>query len=306
MQFLNNSSPTSLMLFEGEGVAKTPAELTKEAREAIAKNTTVGDPPTNEEVEEEEAEEGEEENEEELDDEGNPVKPKETDEEKAARETKEKADAKEARKEARIQKRIDTAVAAQKIAEAKVIELQAQLAANPDKKLTEEEVQSKAEVIASEKVAAKELERLQEEFNKTCDKMQAEAVKIDKDFTPKVIDMTNELGAIPSRIIGILSDLDNGAEVLAFMANDIDEAEKLYDLKNRPERLAIAIVRISDKLADAKKPKPKVISRVPNQGEPLKPARVSNSNQITGKETTEEYIAKRQRQREEQRKLRGY
>jgi len=37
------------------------------------------------------------------------------------------------------------------------------------------------------------------------------------------------------------------------MVNDIDEAEKIYDLKDRPEKLAIALVRLSDKLEAAEK-----------------------------------------------------
>jgi hypothetical protein len=311
-QFMNTGSLNSLMLFDNEGAVKTPAEI---AREAISKNTTVShksekevkaeaekiETETNtEEVDEEEDDEEEEEKEEELEE-----KPEETAEEKTAREAKEVAEAKAARKDARIQKRIDTAVAAQKKAEAEVVALKAQLEANPDQKLTEAEVIARAEAIANEKITQANMERLQLEFNKTCDKLQEDAIKLDKEFTPKVVAMTNELGPIPSRIIGILADIDNGAEVLSVMANDIDEAEKLYDLKDKPEKLTIAIVRMADKLAEAKKPKVKPLSKVPNQGEQIKPSRV-NSNTITGKESTEDYIRKRVAQREELKKVRGY
>jgi len=312
-QFMNSGSLKALMVYDAE---KSDIE---KAREAIAKNTIVGDPPKKESEEEPKEEEldeeieGEEEGEKEepeLDDDGNSIEKKEeTAKEKAAREAKEadeRIKAKEARKTERMQKRIDTAIAAQRNAEAEIVKLKAQLEANPDKKLTEAEVQSRADAIAAEKIAAKDLERLQKEFNETCDKLQSDATKIDKEFTPKVVSMTNDLGPIPSRLIGILSELDNGAEVLAFMANDIDEAEKLYDLKERPEKLAIAIVRISDKLADAKKPKKPALSRVPNQGEPVKPRGNVNSDTITGKESTEEYIRKRRLQQEQLRKNRGY
>jgi hypothetical protein len=248
---------------------------------------------------------------EELDADGNPVvKEKETPEQKAAREATETAADKEARKQERIQKRIDKAVAGQRVAEAEVLKLKEQLAAKPDgEKLTEAEVQARAEAIAAEKVAAKDLANLQADFDKACNKLQTEAIKLDKDFTPKVVAMAEELGPIPSRIIGILSDLDNGAEVLKLMVDDIDEAEKIYDLKDKPERLAIALVRISDRLAAAKKPKPKEISKVPDPVTPVKGSRVQ-SLQITEADTKpgnmETYIQKRIRQREELKKTRGY
>ena len=173
--------------------------------------------------------------------------------------------------------------------------------------MTEEEVQAKAEIIAAEKVAAKELENLQKEFNKACDKLQNEGVKLDKEFTPKVVAMADELGPIPSRVIGVLSDLDNGAEVLKFMIDDIDEAEKIYDLKDKPEKLAIALVRIADKLTAAKKPKPKAISQVPDAVEPVKSSRVQSLT-ITEADTKnmDNYVAKRARQIAEKRKIRGY
>jgi hypothetical protein len=318
-QFMNTGSLNSLMLFENEGAVKTPTEIAREAiviaREAIAKNTTVSHKSekevkaeaekAEEETKDEDLEETEEEEEEETTEENEEEKEEETVEEKTAREAKEVAEAKAARKDARIQKRIDTAVAAQKKAEAEVVALKAQLEANPDQKLTEAEVIARAEAIANEKITQANMERLQLEFNKTCDKLQEDAIKLDKEFTPKVVAMTNELGPIPSRIIGILADIENGAEVLSLMANDIDEAEKLYDLKDKPEKLTIAIVRMADKLAEAKKPKVKPLSKVPNQGEQIKPSRV-NSNTITGKESTEDYIRKRVAQREELKKVRGY
>jgi hypothetical protein len=310
-QFMNSGSLNALMVHEAEGATKTPVEL---AREAIAKNTQSrtadGDKePEKEEVEKEveKEEENEEEGEEEDEDgEKEEEEVEETDEEKAAREAREKAEAKAQRKDARIQRRIDTAVAAQRKAETELAELKATIDANPDKKLTEAEVQTRAEAIAADKLAQANLERLQKEFNANCDRLQEAATKADKLFTPKVVEMTNDLGPIPSRIIGILADLDNGPDVLRLMVDDIDEAEKLYDLKDRPEKLAIAIVRLADKLAEANKPKPKKLSKVPAQGDPIKPKGNVQSNVITGKESTEDYIAKRTAQREQQRKIRGY
>ncbi len=278
----------------------------EKAREAIAKNTVTAQK-EEDKSDPEGTKDGDEEDKsgEEDGDEDDEEKVEETAEAKSAREAKETETDKEKRKQERIQKRIDKAVAGQRAAEAEVVKLREQLAANPDKTLTEEEIQRRADAIANEKVAAKELERAQVDFNKACDKLQDAAVKLDKEFTPKVVAMADELGPIPSRVIGILDDLDNGAEVLKFMVDDIDEAEKIYDLKDKPERLAIALVRISDKLAAAKKPAPRQISKVPDPPEQVNGSRVRSST-ITGKESTEEYIRKRTQQREELKKQRGY
>lgn len=308
-QFLNSGSIKALMLFDkdADGNEIDPKVA---LREQLAKGNVT--PPNEPEEDEEEAdtEEGQGEDvlgeeEAELDDDGNPIKKIETAEEKTAREALETEAAKAKRKEERVQKRIDKAVAAQRIAENEVVKLKEQLAANPDKTLTEEEIQRRADVIANEKVAAKEVERLQIEFNKACDKLQDAGNKLDKEFTPKVNEMAAELGPIPSRIIGILADLDNGHEVLKFMVDDIDEAEKLYDLKDRPERLAIALVRIADKLEAAKIPPKKQISQVPDAVKPVNGSRV-NTTQITAKDTTpagmDNYVRKRQQQMEQRRK----
>ena len=301
-QFLNTGSLKSLMLFDAESEAGAAEEKAK-LREQLAKGNIVKEAPV---VEKEEVEEEESEEEIESEEESEEEKVEETAEEKAAREASETQAAKDKRKEERIQKRIDKAVAAQRTAEAEVAKWRALAEAKPDdEKLTKEQVEARAEAIAAEKVAAKEMERAQADFNKACDKLQDAANKIDKEFTPKVVAMADELGPIPSRVIGILDDLENGAEVLKFMVDDIDEAEKIYDLKDKPERLAIALVRISDKLALAKKPPPKQISKVPDPMKPVNGNRVQ-STQITQKDTTpegmENYVRKRQLQIEQRRK----
>ncbi len=314
---MNGVSLSAMMLRDTDNEQGSAAEAKAKLRETIAKGITVT-ARSSEEVVPDPKEDDESEDEENDDDD------KDADEEDAEGETKEKEEVeetaadkkvkeaqelkdKEDRKQARIQKRIDKAVAAQRAAEDEVVKLRAQLEANPEKKLTEEEVQAKAEIIAAEKVAAKELENLQKEFNKACDKLQNEGVKLDKEFTPKVVAMADELGPIPSRVIGVLSDLDNGAEVLKFMIDDIDEAEKIYELKDKPEKLAIALVRIADKLTAAKKPKPKAISQVPDAVEPVKSSRVQSLT-ITEADTKnmDNYVAKRARQMAEKRKIRGY
>src|SRR6266404_2856483 len=304
---MNGVSLSAMMLRDADNEQGSAAEAKAKLRETIAKGITVTarsseeavpDPKEDDESEDEENDDDDKDADEE-DAEGETKEKEEVEETAADKKVKEAQELKdkEDRKQARIQKRIDKAVAAQRAAEDEVVKLRAQLEANPEKKLTEEEVQAKAEIIAAEKVAAKELENLQKEFNKACDKLQNEGVKLDKEFTPKVVAMADELGPIPSRVIGVLSDLDNGAEVLKFMVDDIDEAEKIYELKDKPEKLAIALVRIADKLTAAKKPKPKPISQVPDAVEPVKSSRVQSLT-ITEADTKnmDNYVAKRARQ----------
>lgn len=283
---------------------KTPAEKT---REEIAKNTVIGDPVekvppiASEEEIDPDAEIDPEEIE--LDVDGNPVEKKEeTAEEKEIREKAERETAKANRKDQRVQKRIDTAVAAQKIAEAEVIRLKEQLAAKAasGEALTEADVQARADAIANEKFTAREVARAQTEFEARCDKLNDAAIVLNKDFPRNVNLMAEELGPIPSTVINSISELENGAEVLNFMAIDVDEAEKIYDLRDKPVRLGMLLARISDKLIEEKKVKPKAISKVPNPKEPVNGTRTS-TNIITGKETTEEYIRKRQLQMKEKR-----
>ena len=75
-----------------------------------------------------------------------------------------------------MQRRIDEATAARKTAETEVARLKAQLEADPDKKLTPEEVETRAEAIAAKKVADKELADVQAKFEAACDKLQKGAL----------------------------------------------------------------------------------------------------------------------------------
>jgi len=296
--FLN----TSAIRYDAEGdhadeKAKLRAQLTKNVvvtNKSEKEADKVEDTETEEEKEDEETEEeGEEGSEESEEDE----KVEETDEQKAAREKQEKEAAKLKRKDERVQRRIDTAIAEKKAAEAEVTRLKAQLEANPEKKLTEEEVEALAEAKATKKLQEKEIERLKEEFDEACNKLQAAATKKDKEFTDKVGDMANLFGPIPSRVIGILNDIEDGHEVLNLMVDDDDLAESIYKLKDKPEKLAIALVRIADKLAEEKKPKPKKVSQVPNPVTPVKSGRVQSTT-ITEADTKnmDSYTRKRMAQ----------
>lgn len=263
-------------------------------------------------IEEENEEDDEEVNEPELDADGNPIvkepEAEETAEEKAEREKQEKIAAKAKRKEDRVQKRFDELTAAKATAEAEVARLKAQLEANPEKKLTEEEIETRADAIAAKKLADKEMAEIQAKFEKACDKLQADAREVDKDFDDKINDIATDVGPIPSFMIGVLEDLDNGGEVLAFIANDDELAERIYSLKTKPAKMTKELVDISNKLeAEKKKPK-KQISKVPDPVAPVKGSRSNNSTAITEADTKnmEVYTKKRMAQIMEQRKARGF
>lgn len=227
----------------------------------------------------------------------------ETEEEKATRLAKEK----EERREARIQKRIDRAHAAQKKAEQERDELRKRLEEKPVEGLSEEEVARRAEELANKKLADKRLADAQAEFEKNCDTLEEAAIKEDKDFARKINEVAKEIGPIPRAVIEILSDLDNknGGEVLAYLADNIDEAEDIYELRDNPRKLDRTLSKLSDKIKEAKKPQRRERSQVPPPIEPVNGGRVETTR-ITGKESQEEFNAKRAKQIAERNKQRGY
>lgn len=308
---MNGVSLSSLMLRDADNETGSAADAKAALRAQIAKgNLPAADATTPAAGTEPEGEgEGEEEDEEEEEDEDEEKDPptEETDEQKKERVAKEKAEAKAKRKDERMQRRIDTAIAEKKAAEAEIAKLKAQLEANPDKKLTPEEVEARAEAIAAKKLADKQLEDIQTKFTAACDKLQAEAKKVDKDFDAKIADIAADFGPIPSFMIGVLEDFDNGGEVLAFIANDDEVAEKVYGFKNSPAKMTKALVDISNKLAEAKKAPRRQISKVPDPIAPVRGSRVA-STVITDADTKnmDTYVAKRQKQMEERRKVRGF
>lgn len=312
---MNGSSLLALALRDADNENGNPDPKTV-LREQLSKGNVqkegINEQDTNEENEEGEEDGGEdEENEEEEnneEDEEEEVKnppEDETEEQKKVRETKEKEEAKAQRKQDRMQRRIDKAIAAKNNAEAEVARLKAQLEANPDQKLTAEEVEAKAEAIAAKKLADKELADVQSKFNSDCDKLQKAATKIDKEFDTKINELAEDIGPIPSFMIGVLSDMDNGGEVLAHIANDDELAEEIWGAK--PAKMTRLLVDISTKLAEKAKPPRKQISKVPDPITPVKTNRVV-SNVITEADTKnmDNYVAKRQRQMLEKRKLQGF
>lgn len=314
---MNGSSLISLMLRDADDEGgSSPADLRNKQRAELMKNSTVvtsGEKKEaaaeGEENNQEGDEEGEEEGENEEDEGGGEKEVKEgeeeTEEQKKEREEKEKQAAKAQRKQDRMQRRIDAATAKAREAEAEIARLKAQIEADPEKKLTAEEVERLAEEKAAKKLAEKQVADIKAEFEKTCDNLQKAANKIDKEFDIKINDLASEFGPIPSFMIGILDDLDNGAEVFVALANDDDLAETVWNAK--PAKMTKKLVELSNKLAEAKKPKAKPLSRVPDPVKPVGSTRVI-SNTITEADTKnmDSYVAKRQRQMAEKRKLQGF
>lgn len=229
----------------------------------------------------------------------------ETEEQKKEREAKEKEAAKAQRKQDRTQRRIDRLVAEKKAAEAEVTRLKEQLAANPDQKLTAEEIEAQAEAKAAKKIADKELADLQSKFDADCETLAKAATKVDKQFNDKINELAEDIGPIPSFMIGVLADMENGGEVLAYVANDDELAEDIW--KAKPAKMTKLLVEISTKLTDAKKKPKKQISKVEAPGEPVKGSRVVSS-QLTEADTKnmDTYVAKRQKMMMEKRKAQGF
>lgn len=266
---------------------KTAAELREEARNSI-KVTTSAD----EEKEEVEAKEPEEKEEKEVE-----AKEAETEEAEAEIETAEaevedlkaeKADAKTPQEKDRVQRRIDRAVAKQAAAERRVKELEAELAAakGDGTKFTVEDVQKEAKRIAAK-------DRLQEQFDEACERLGTAAVKADKDFDKKVKLMSDDIGPIPTAMIGILDDLDNGGSVLSYLTNNIDETENIYKLS--PARMAVSLAKLSNKLIAEAKPKPKAVSKVPAPNEPINSNNRGNNVVLHDKMSDADWIEQRQR-----------
>lgn len=161
-------------------------------------------------------------------------------------------------------------------------------------KFTKEQVEEEARKLAQQTVA-------QKEFEKVCDNLNDAAVKVDKDFNKKINEMAEEIGPIPTNMVHILDDLENGGAVLAHLANNVDEAEDIYKLT--PGKMASKLAKLSEKLiAEGKKRKP--ISKVPDPNNRLN-GRSSGSNlNLNDNMTDAEWMEQRNKQVSERRSRR--
>ena len=163
--------------------------------------------------------------------------------------------------------------------------------------LTEEEVNRRARELANQELTAKE-------FNDAQERLIRDATKIDKNFMSKINDLAADIAPLPGFFIGSLDDLDNGGEVLNYLSDNPDEYEDLLAI-NKPTKIIKGLVDISNKLIEAKKPKPKKISDAPPPPKPLKGSNKS-PDQLPPDPTKnmEEYIRVRNQQEAEKRKAR--
>ncbi len=199
----------------------------------------------------------------------------------------EKQEAKTAAEKARIQKRIDKEVAKRKVLETEIADLKAQLVAKSSEdgvKFTKEDVEAEAKRIADEKINERE-------FINACNRLADNAKKLDKDFDKKVKALSEDVAPLPGYMIGILDDIENGAQVLKYFADNQDVYEDIYTLT--PVKMATAIAKLGTKLATETKPKP--ISKVPPPNEPVNGMAKTTIN-LSDKEPMEDWIAKRNRQ----------
>lgn len=219
----------------------------------------------------------------------------ETDEERKAREKRERA---ESRKERRIDKLTKERNELQQELEA----LRKQREEQPVEGLTEEEVERRAEALAQQRLAERALAN-------DSNKLLKQAQKADERFDDNVADMAEELGNIPQNMIYILAnelDHDNGGEVLAYLASNIDEAEDIYRLANNPVKMALKLNKISDTLKT--KPSRKEAKPRSNAPAPIRPVTENGRpavGALTGKEDMETFMRVRNAQAEAYRKSKG-
>lgn len=234
---------------------KSAAELERE-KIAVTVSKTEDEVIENESENEEENIEAKEQNEEEE----NTNEKEETESENKEVEKEAKSVEKLEKTIARLQKRLDKYNGVnkelQKELESAKLQLKAKQA-DGEVPLTEEDINKRAKQIAAE-------ELINREFEAACNKLNKEATAIDKTFDKKVWAMAEDIGNIPSHMIGILDELDNGGAVLNYLTDNVDEAEDIYKLS--PGKMAARLAKISNKLIE-KKAKP--ISKVPPPIEPV-------------------------------------
>lgn len=288
---------------------KTPAQLRQEQRDSIevVKSehdiTTIDEPEDKDEKEEKDDDEN-------KDGEGDEGTEKETKEEKDNKETKEddedevddENDPEKLKKTiAKLQRRIGTKTNTEKTLKDQLADAQAKLKAIEEaqadggKVLTEEDVKTEAQKIAQQ-------QRAQEKLDNAFDKLEKSAKEIDKNFPEKITELGQDYGLIPISMIEILDDLERGGAVLNYLCDNPEEYEEIRKLT--PGKMATKLNAINEKV----KPKKAVkeISKVPAPNQPVKPQATPNDTVVTGKESMEDFVRKRQAMREKKRQTRGY
>lgn len=209
-----------------------------------------------------------------------------TEEEKVA-----KAAEKETKRQERINRKFEREVGRRKAVEAELADARKKLEAKGEEgeTFTKEDIEKEAKKLADQKLA-------DDAFNKAVKKLAKDGEKADKDFIKKINALADDIGAIPGQMIGILEDIDNGGEILAYLANHEDEAEEVWELAKNPVKLGIRLLKLSDKLEKEKKKKDtKEVSKVPAPNEPIGGGRQSTVV-LHDKMSDKEWIEKRNQQ----------
>jgi hypothetical protein len=291
---------------------KTPAQIAQAQRESIQVISSDPDEKkegenddTTQEDSEDNGDADDDDKGENKDDDDKDDKENETDEQKQARLAQEK----EERKQARQQRKWDRLAAEKTAAENRVKELEAQLKEQPKEGLTEEEVERRAKEKAEKALREKEALDIEADFDKRNETIYNAAVKHDKEFDKNIQDLVQEVGLIPRPMVYVLSDLDhkNGHEVMTYLANpdNIEEAEEIF--KMTPHKMALKLVRLSDKLQAEKKPPPKKPSAAPNPVERVTEGNNRQRNVLPANPTKdiEDFVRIRNQQERERRENRG-
>ena len=293
-------STVAVFARDGEGEEQlTPAaaQAAKDAAKATQRkavnNTAVEEPKVEgegeKEVEDKEGEtgEGESEGEGEGEGEGETKTPEEI-AAAAAAEADAKDVAKLQRTIARLQKRVDKTTAEKAATATELAAARAALAAKPETALTEADVEARSEAKATQK-------QIERQFTDDCNRLFKEATKENKEFKAQIDELTDDIGKIPGQMIGILADLDNGGAILNYFIREPDEAEEIFGLSL--SKMAAQLAKISIKLEDKTKKTVKELSKVPPPLTPPGTQRAGSSTAvITGKETMDEFVTKRNAQ----------
>jgi len=277
---------------DDEKIEKTPAQLQRESI-AVTSHTVEDDDKeekeAEEEVKEDEVEDKEEEDKEEAkeDDEDDDAKKEEDDPVKLKKTIE------------RLKRRVSTKASEARENAKLLAEAKAKLAAVEDEEgkaiLTEEDVETRAEQLAEQK-------RLAKEFNDTLEKLEDEAKAIDKDFPTKVTELGEDYGKIPPIMIDMLGDIKYGGAVLNYLCDNPEDYESIRKMK--PGKMLVKLGEISEKV----KPKrvTREVSRVPAPNKPISSSNNQDTVTITGKESMDDWVRKRNLQIAKKREARGY
>jgi chromosome segregation ATPase len=206
---------------------------------------------------------------------------------------KKQAEATDEKTKQRFQKRIDKLTASNSELRQQLQDMQAKLAEKKEGEgLTEADVEERAEAKANQKHAERE-------FANACKRIADAAMELDKDFPKKIAAMAEEVGQMPSVVVGIIDDLDNKGEVMNHLAENPDEMEEIYRLS--PPRMALKLSKLSTKLETEKKTKVAAETakkKVSNLPDPIKPIGGSQSSPtvLTDKMPARQWIEERNRQ----------